>query len=79
MSTRFDTFNAKLQSDAVPTSPLDSVELDGEEEMVVDDRSSIRPAQAVQNKLSSLLKGDFAVVSQMPTKNLISSRVSSAS
>ena len=45
-----------------------------EEELVVDQRCEIRPAQAVEQKLSDLLKGKGMMVSQMRSLTLIAQR-----
>jgi len=45
-----------------------------EEQLIVDDRAERRPAQMVEEKLCGMLKGDFAMVSQMRMKSLIGRR-----
>lgn len=45
-----------------------------DEQLIVDDRADRRPAQMVEEKLSGMLKGDFAMVSQLRMKRLIGRR-----
>ena len=46
----------------------------GEEELIMDDRWNLRPAQIVEDKLANLLKGEFVMVSQLRLKSLIANR-----
>lgn len=44
------------------------------EELIVDDRSGIRPAQMVENKLSRILKGSSIPVSHLLMRKLLRGR-----
>jgi hypothetical protein len=45
-----------------------------DEELVVDDRSELRPAQMVEDKVSGMLKGQCVKVSQLRLRSIISGR-----
>ena len=70
MTPRF--FDSPPHSET-PVSLVDTL-VSGEEELVVDSRSAIRPAQAVDQKLSDLLKGKGMIVSHMQSRSIISPR-----
>jgi len=65
-------FDSPPQSKA-PVDLADVI-VGGEEELVVDTRSAIRPAQAVDQKLCDLLKGKGMMVSHMQLRSIISPR-----
>jgi hypothetical protein len=48
--------------------------LKNEEELVVDDRAAIGPAQMVENKLNQMRSGAFLGVSNLRLQNMISKR-----
>ena len=56
------------------SSEIEPTKVAAEEQLIVDDRADRRPAQMVEEKLSGMLKGDFSIVSQLRTKNLIGRR-----
>jgi len=58
----------------LPATAFTKSEAVDEEELVVDDRAGIRPAQMVEDKLTDILKGDFMMVSQMRLKDLLAHR-----
>jgi hypothetical protein len=52
----------------------DTVDGNGEEELVLDKRAYRRPSQMVEDKLFDLLKDDFRMVSQLRLRSLIARR-----
>jgi hypothetical protein len=45
-----------------------------DEELILDDRSEMRPAQIVEDRLSGMLKGYCVRVSQLPFRSIIAGR-----
>jgi hypothetical protein len=58
----------------LPTAKPVTVRTEGEEMLVIDDRSAIRPAQMVEDKLLRLLEGSPVGVSGLRLSRLICSR-----
>lgn len=69
----FTSRSAMVVETHVP-SRLHATPSHGEEELIVDDRSELRPAQMVEDKLAGMLKGEFVMVSQLRLKALIAHR-----
>ena len=67
----FDPSN-RMAKDA-PRGPH-AASFHGDEQLIVDDRSELRPAQIVEARLAGMLNGEFAMVSQMRLKSLIAHR-----
>jgi hypothetical protein len=55
-------------------STSENASLTSAEELILDARSEIRPAQMVEDKLADLLKDNFQMVSQLRLRNLIANR-----
>jgi hypothetical protein len=74
MDTQITPANRLQISASKPSSPAEPDVPAIDEELVVDDRSELRPAQIVEDKLSGMLKGQCVKVSQLRLRSIISGR-----